>query len=88
MMRFSAAAENSSIFDRNTLLIEFQNNEYIYISGLEIIKFKTDDKIIDYISLMGNNMILMLMQLEKNIHILYTINTSLLKMIKLKKVLC
>ena len=37
-------------------LLEFEDNEYVYISGLEIFKLKTDDKIIDYISLMGNNM--------------------------------
>ena len=53
----SGAANNSSEFDGNTLLIECENNEYIYISGLEITKFKIDDKIIDYISLMGNNMV-------------------------------
>ena len=44
-------------FDGNTLLIECEKNEYVYISGSDITKFKTDDKIIDYISLMGNNMI-------------------------------
>ena len=43
-------------FDGNTLLIECENDEYVYISGLEIIKFKTEDKLKDYISLMGNNM--------------------------------
>ena len=48
---------NSHDYDGNTLLLEFEDNEYVYISGLEIFKFKTDDKIIDYISLMGNNMI-------------------------------
>ena len=37
--------------------MECENNEYVYISGLEITKFKNDDKIIDYISPMGNNMI-------------------------------
>ena len=57
MTEFSSAAKNSSEFDGNTLLLECENNEYIYISGLEINKFKIDDKIIDYISLMGNNMI-------------------------------
>ena len=57
MTEFSGAADNSSDFVGNTLLLEFENNEYIYISGLEIIKYKTDDKIIDYMSLMGNNMI-------------------------------
>ena len=57
MTEFSGAANNSSEFDGNTLLLECENNEHIYISGSEITKFKIDDKIIDYISLMGNNMI-------------------------------
>ena len=56
MTEFSGAANNSSKFDGNTLLLECEDNEYVYISGLEITKFKIDDKIIDYISLMGNNM--------------------------------
>ena len=56
MTQFSGAANNSSDFDGKTLLLEFENNEYVYISGLEIFKFKIDDKIIDYISLMSNNM--------------------------------
>ena len=37
--------------------LECWDNEYVYISGLEIFNFKTDDRIVDYISLMGNNMI-------------------------------
>ena len=49
-------AGDKIVFDGNTLLLECENNEYVYISRLEIIKFKTDDKIIDYISLTGNNM--------------------------------
>ena len=57
MTEFSGAADNSSDFDGNTLLHQCENSEYVYISELEIFKFKTDDKIIDYISLMGNNMI-------------------------------
>ena len=56
MTEFSGA-NNSHDYDGNTLLLEFEDNEYVYISGLEIFKFKTDDKIIDYISLIGNNMI-------------------------------
>ena len=56
MTEFSGA-NNSHDYDGNTLLLEFEDNEYVYISGLEIFKFKTDDKIIDYTSLMGNNMI-------------------------------
>ena len=57
MTEFSGAADNSSRFDRNTLLLECEDNEYVYISGLQITKFKIDDKIIDYISLVGSNMI-------------------------------
>ena len=53
---FSGADDNPD-FDGNTLLLELEDNEYIYISGLEIFIFKTDDKIIEYISLMGNNMV-------------------------------
>ena len=41
------------------------------ISGLEIFKFKTDDKIIDYISLMGNNMIPYTFAVGKIKHIFY-----------------
>ena len=55
MTEFSGARDKND-YDGNTLLLECEDNEYIYISGLEIIKFKTDDKIIDYMSLMGNNM--------------------------------
>ena len=54
MTQFSGANDSSG-FDGNTLLLESENNEYVYISGLEIFRFKTDDKIIDYISLMGKN---------------------------------
>ena len=56
MTEFSGA-NNSHDYDGNTLLLEFEHNEYVYISGLEISKFKTDDKVIDYISLIDNNMI-------------------------------
>ena len=44
-------------FDGNSLLLECEDNEYVYISGLEIFKFKSDDKILDYIPLMGNKKI-------------------------------
>ena len=56
MTEFSSARDKID-FDGNTLLLECEDNEYVYISGLEITKFKIDDKIIDYISLMGYNMI-------------------------------
>ena len=57
MTEFSGAVDNSSDFDGKTLLLQCENNEYVYISGLEISKFKIDDKIGDDTSLMGNNMI-------------------------------
>ena len=56
MTQFSGPNVNSS-FEGNTLLLECENNEYVYISGLEIFKFKTDDKIIDKLSPIGNNMV-------------------------------
>ena len=56
MTQFSGANDSSG-FDGKTLLLECENNEYVYFSGLEFFKFKTDDKIIEYISLMGNNMV-------------------------------
>ena len=46
----------SSDFDGNTILLECEDKEYVYISQLQISKFKTDDRNIDYISLMGINM--------------------------------
>ena len=55
MTEFCEANDNSD-FDGNTILLECQDIEYVYISGHEIFKFKTDDKIIDYISIMDNNL--------------------------------
>ena len=55
MTQFSGAVDKVG-FDGNTLLLEYEDNEYVYLSGLEIFKFTTDDKIRDYISLMSNNM--------------------------------
>ena len=52
----SGALDNPD-FDGNTILLECVDNKYVYISGYEIFEFKTDDKILKYISLMGNNMI-------------------------------
>ena len=72
MTEFSGSAHNSSEFDGNTLLVECKNNEYVYISGLEINKFNIDDKIIDYISLMGNIMIPHAIMIgEKHTYFLY-----------------
>ena len=56
MTKFSGAADKNG-FDGNTHLLECDDSKYIYISGLEIIEVRNDDKNLDYISLMGNNMI-------------------------------
>ena len=55
-MEFSEA-EDKKEFNGNTLLLEGQNIEYVYISGLEIFQFKTDDKVLYNKSLMGDNMV-------------------------------
>ena len=52
-----SGANDSSDFDGNTILLDCQGIGYVFFSGHEIFKFKTDDKIIGYISLMCNNMI-------------------------------
>ena len=52
-----SGAEDKVEFDGNTFLLECEDTEYVYISGLENFNFKTDDEILDYISFMDNNMI-------------------------------
>ena len=56
MTEVSGAGDKTD-FDGNTLLLECENNENVYFSGLETFQVKTIDKIIDYIFLMGNNMV-------------------------------
>ena len=51
MTEITGTANISSDLNGNTLLLECENIEYVYISGLEITKFKIDYKIMDYISL-------------------------------------
>ena len=46
-----------SDYDGNTILVGGDDNDYIFISGHEIIKMSTEDKIIDFMSLMRNIMI-------------------------------
>ena len=57
MTEFSGAANNDSDFEGNTLLLEVEDRKYVYISGLEITEFETSDKVIECLSLMGNNKI-------------------------------
>ena len=56
MTNFSGAGDEID-FDGYTRLLQCENNKYVYSSGLEIFKFKTDDINIDYIFLMDKNMI-------------------------------
>ena len=51
-----SGVEDKEEFDGNTLSIKCEDNEYVYISGIKKIGIKTDDRIIDYICLTGNNM--------------------------------
>ena len=44
-------------YDGNTSSVGGDDNDYILVSGLEIIKFSTEDEIIDFMSLMRNIMI-------------------------------
>ena len=55
MTEFSGALKNPN-FDGKTFSLECEKSKYVFISGLEIFEFITSNKIIDYISLMGNNM--------------------------------
>ena len=54
-----AGACDSSDLDGNTILVgsEFGNNEYVFVSGLENIKFGTHHEIIGFMSLMDDYMI-------------------------------
>ena len=54
MTEISEATDRSD-FNGSTVLPEGADYEYVYISGRENIKFKTDSKIRDYKSFMGNN---------------------------------
>ena len=56
LTQFSGAFDSSD-FDGNTILLECEDNEYVYIFGLGIFNFEADGKIINYITLMGNNMV-------------------------------
>ena len=82
--QFSEAFDSSD-FDGITISLDCEDSEYAYISGLEFLKFKTDDKIIEYISLMGDNMVPHAFPVGTDILISYTIVINILKTTKLKK---
>ena len=46
MTEFSEVYDNPN-FDGNTLLLNSEDNDYVYISGSKTVKFKIIDKIID-----------------------------------------
>ena len=52
MIRFSGTLKNPN-FDGNTIFLQCEDSKYVYNPGLEILEFTTDDKNLDYISLMG-----------------------------------
>ena len=55
MTKFSGS-NDSSDFHGNTTSLECADKGQLYISGLEVLKFKTGDKLITYTNLVGNNM--------------------------------
>ena len=42
-------------YDENTLLLNVTNSEYDYFSVYEIMKFNTEDRNIDFLSVIDNN---------------------------------
>ena len=59
MTEISGAGDSLDL-DSITILLECGDKKYVYTSGFETSKFKTDDKFIDYISLMGKKCVLLL----------------------------
>ena len=57
---------DSSNFDGNTNLVGSDDNGNALYSGFEIIKFGTKDYIIDFTTLLDNNLIPTAIPLEKN----------------------
>ena len=57
--------------DGNSILVESDDNEHIFISGFEVNNFTTDDKDIDFISLMGNNLVSTVIANGKKYHVLH-----------------
>ena len=51
LTEFSGAGDKID-FDGNTRLLECEDKEYAYVSGLEIFNFRPDDKTLLYISRM------------------------------------
>ena len=85
MTEFSGALNNPD-FDGNTILLEFEDSIYVYNSGFEIFEFRISDKIILYLSLMGNIMTPSAFTVgEKYTHFIYN-RFKFLKMEELRKV--
>ena len=62
------------------------DNDNIFISGFQFIKFRTEDKIINSISPLGHDMILTAIAIgAKNTYLFSLSNTKSLKSIKLRK---
>ena len=52
-----SGADDRSDFDGNAISVGSDDDKYRFLSSFQIIKLFTEDKIIDFISVMGNNMI-------------------------------
>ena len=51
----NSGARDDSIWDGNTVLLEIEDRKYIFIGNSGVYSFKTEDKIIKFISNMGGN---------------------------------
>ena len=56
-MTEGSGARDDNRRDENTLLLNVTNSEYVYFSGYEIMKFNTEDRNNDFLSVIGNNML-------------------------------
>ena len=87
MIKMSRAFDISD-FDGNTILVGSDDlgfEKYVCISGFENINFSTEDKVIDILSLLGNNKFPTPIAVGKNIQISYLTIFIFLRMKELKK---
>ena len=85
MKEFFGALNNPN-FDGHTILLEYEDNKYVYSSGLDIFEFRTDDISLDYKSFLEKNLIPCTFGIGKNKHVSYQLITNLWKTIKSRKV--
>ena len=76
MTKMSGGCDSSN-FDGNTISVGGDDMDYMFISGFEIIKFSTEDYIMNFITLLGYDMIPTAIAIGKCKHISYLTSTNL-----------